>query len=93
MSSCDEYAVKTLRYLDNDLEAPELKDFLFHLESCAGCREQLELEKELSATLRRSRPLYSAPAALRPRVSAAVAQASQSSSTDRPRSFRGSLPA
>lgn len=84
MNCCDEYAVKTLRYLDNDLEGQELEDFLLHLDSCASCREELEAEKELSATLHRSRPLYSAPAALRSRVSAAVAQRSASSSAHRP---------
>jgi hypothetical protein len=72
MSSCDEYAIKTLRYLDEDLEGQELEDFLSHLDSCAWCREQLEAEKELSATLHQSRPLYSAPVALRDRVAAVI---------------------
>lgn len=74
MNRCDEYATETLLYLDNDLEAQELEDFLSHLESCAGCREHLEAEKKLSATLRRTRPLYSAPVALRDRVAAAALQ-------------------
>lgn len=74
MKSCDEYAIKTLRYLDEDLEGQELEDFLSHLDSCAKCREQLEAEKELSAALHRSRPLYSAPAALCDRVAAYVAE-------------------
>jgi mycothiol system anti-sigma-R factor len=74
MNSCDEYAIKALRYLDNELEEQELKDFLWHLASCASCREQLDAERDLSAILHRSRPLYSAPAALRSRVSAAVAE-------------------
>jgi hypothetical protein len=74
MNRCDEYAVKTLRYLENDLEGPELEDFLSHLESCANCRGRVEAEKELSGTLHRSRPLYSAPAALREWVAAAVTQ-------------------
>jgi hypothetical protein len=70
MISCDEYAIKILRYLDEDLEGQELEDFLSHLDSCAWCREQLEAEKELSAILHRSRPLYSAPLVLRDRVAA-----------------------
>ena len=78
MNSCDEYAIKTLRYLDNELEGLELRDFLSHLEACASCRENLEAEKKLSATLHRSSPLYSAPAALRARVAAAVGQNSTS---------------
>jgi hypothetical protein len=83
MKSCDECAIKTLRYLDNDLHGQELEDFLSHLHSCAGCRERLEAEKELSATLRRARPLYSAPDALRSRVVARVARATASSGSDR----------
>ena len=74
MNSCDEYAVKTLRYLDDDLEGLELEDFLSHLESCANCRAHVEAEKELSATLHRSRPLCSAPAALRDWLAAAVTE-------------------
>src|SRR5215469_2482812 len=80
MTSCDEYAIKTLRYLDNALEGLELKGFLSHLEACASCRENLEEEKQFSAALRRSRPLYSAPAALRDRVTAALVQNSAASS-------------
>ena len=72
MNSCDEYAIKMLLYLDNSLEEQELEDFLSHLSSCARCREHLRAEKELSATLHRCRPLYSAPVALRDRVAASV---------------------
>jgi hypothetical protein len=75
MNNCDEYAIKALRYLNNDLEGQELKDFLSHLKFCASCQEHLEAEKKLSVTLQRSRPLYSAPAALRDRVAAATLQA------------------
>jgi hypothetical protein len=75
MNSCDEYAIKALRYLDNDLEGQELEDFLSHLKCCASCREHLEAEKKLSATLHRCRPLYSASATLRDRVAAATMQA------------------
>ena len=70
MNSCDEIVVKTLRYLDNDLQGQELEEFRSHLQSCASCRAHLEAEKALSQTLHRSRPLYSAPATLRARVSA-----------------------
>jgi anti-sigma factor RsiW len=72
MNSSDDYSIKILRYLDEDLEGQELEDFLAHLDSCAGCQEQLEAEKELSATLHRFRPLYSVPSALRDRVATAV---------------------
>ena len=72
MSPCDEYRVKILRYLDNDLRGHELVDVRSHLEACADCRASLEAEQALSHLLQRSRPLYSAPAALHSRVSTAV---------------------
>src|SRR5215813_2307239 len=74
MSSCLEYSVKTLRYLDNDLKGQELEDFLAHVNTCADCRARLDSEQALSQLLKRSRPLYSAPAVLRARVSAATAR-------------------
>jgi anti-sigma factor (TIGR02949 family) len=70
--SCDDYSVETLRYLDGDLEGQELEVFRSHLSSCLNCREHLEKEKALSQLLRRARPLYTAPASLRTRVSTAV---------------------
>ena len=78
MNPCDEYRVKTLRYLDDDLQGDELIDFRNHLKACAECRANLEAEQALSYVLYRSRPLYLAPAALRSRVSAAVMQHSES---------------
>ena len=72
MSLCDACSVKILRYLDGGLQGSELDNFRTHLESCADCRASLEEEQALSLLLRRSRPLYSAPAALRARVSAAI---------------------
>jgi hypothetical protein len=74
MNRCDECGTKTLLYLDNDLEGQELEDFLWHLRSCSSCQQRLEAEKKLSEALHRSRPLYSAPAALRDRVAAATLQ-------------------
>src|SRR5262249_48320116 len=74
MSGCTQYEAKTLRYLDGDLRGLELEDFRSHLESCENCRAQVETEQNLSRILRQSRPLYSAPASLRARVSAATTQ-------------------
>jgi anti-sigma factor RsiW len=70
---CDAFAVALLRYVDHDLVGQELQDFQSHLESCTSCQETLEKEKALSQLLHRNRPLYSAPAELRARVSAAAA--------------------
>jgi mycothiol system anti-sigma-R factor len=80
-NSCDEYAVAALRYIDNDLEGEELENFRSHLDSCANCRAHVEREKALSQLLHQSRPLYSAPAALRARVNAAAAQIAASAPT------------
>ena len=74
MNSCDEIVVRTLRYLGNDLQGQELEEFRAHLQSCASCRAHFDSEKALSQTMHRSRPLYSAPAALRARVSALAIQ-------------------
>jgi hypothetical protein len=46
MNSCDEYAIKTLRYPGKDPEGEELGYFLSHLDSCARYWEKLEAEKE-----------------------------------------------
>lgn len=90
MCPCDEYRVKTLRYLDHDLQGQELADFRTHLETCAHCRASLEAEQALSRLMHRSRPLYSAPAALRSRISSTVLQHSESESARRG-FYRGAL--
>ena len=75
MSNCDEYVIKTLRYLDSDLKVHELEDFCGHVECCAACRSHLNAERGVSQMLHRSRPLYSAPTELRDRVSAIMRRA------------------
>ena len=72
MSFCDEYSSRVLSYMDNRLQGQDLDDFRSHLEDCSTCRARVETERSLSQFLRRSRPLYSAPPALRARVAAAV---------------------
>jgi hypothetical protein len=74
MSSCDDFSLKVLHYLEDRLQGQELRDFLAHLEICPYCRASLETERALSQLLHQFRPLYSAPPALRARVSAAVEQ-------------------
>ena len=74
MSPCDEYSRRVLSYLEDRLRGQELDDFRTHLEDCSNCRAKVETERSLSQLLRRSRPLYSAPPALRARVAAAVEQ-------------------
>jgi anti-sigma factor RsiW len=74
MNPCEKHSVNILRCLDNELSGQELQDFRNHLASCSSCTTHLEEERELSRLFQRSRPLYSAPAALRARVSAAAMQ-------------------
>jgi mycothiol system anti-sigma-R factor len=68
MKGCDDYSETIQLYLDRELSGRDLEDFQAHLEECEACRGELEAQESLSVLLRRSRPLYSAPDALRARV-------------------------
>jgi mycothiol system anti-sigma-R factor len=68
MKGCDDYCATIQVYLDWELSGQDFEDFPAHLEQCEACRTELEAEERLSALLHRSRPLYSAPDALRVRV-------------------------
>jgi anti-sigma factor RsiW len=69
MKDCgDNYGSTLQLYRDKELSGRELEEFEAHLEVCAACRAELEAGEELSRLLHRSRPLYSAPDALRDRV-------------------------
>jgi mycothiol system anti-sigma-R factor len=68
MKGCDDYSATIQFYFDRELSGLDLDDFRAHLEECEACRAELEAQEKLSALLRRSRPLYSAPDALRARV-------------------------
>jgi mycothiol system anti-sigma-R factor len=68
MKGCDDYSATIQIYLDWELSGQDLEDFSPHLEQCEACRTELEAEERLSALLHRSRPLYSAPDALRARI-------------------------
>jgi len=72
MDSFTDRSLDILRYLDNQLNIKELEIFCAHLRTCKECTAQLEAEQALSRLLRDSAPLYTAPSALRARVSAAL---------------------
>jgi anti-sigma factor RsiW len=74
MSHCDERSTDILLYLDNALTGQRFEDFCAHLAGCSNCRERLQEELALTSVLRKTRPLYLAPQALRARVAATVAQ-------------------
>jgi mycothiol system anti-sigma-R factor len=73
MKGCDDYSATIQIYLDWELSGQDLEDFPPHLEQCEACRTELEADERLSALLHRTRPLYSAPDALRARVLQAAA--------------------
>jgi mycothiol system anti-sigma-R factor len=68
MKDCDGDNTILRRFLDGELRGQELLEFRDHIEQCAGCRQELKEEEELSRLLHRTRPLYAAPDALRERV-------------------------
>jgi anti-sigma factor (TIGR02949 family) len=68
MTGCDDYGANIQLFLDRELSGRELEVFRVHLEDCETCRADLEAAEELSHLLRRSRPLYAAPDALRRQV-------------------------
>jgi mycothiol system anti-sigma-R factor len=72
MKGCHDYSATIQLYLDRELSGQDLEAFRVHLEGCQACRAELEAEEKLSALLHRSRPLYSAPDALRARVTQAA---------------------
>ena len=75
MNECGDHTVDVMLYLDDELSDEKLMEFLAHLKICAHCRASLDEQLALSATLHRSRPLYSAPPKLRARVAASLAKA------------------
>ena len=68
MKGCEDYGATIHTGYDKELSGSDLEDFLAHLRGCEACRTEFEAEKSLSSLLRRSRPLYTAPDALRARI-------------------------
>jgi anti-sigma factor RsiW len=60
MKGWDEYGTTIQLYVDGELNDQDLEAFHAHLARCADCQIELKAEEELSALLRRTRPLYSA---------------------------------
>ena len=69
---CD-YAEDRLHgYLDGELDAAGAADFERHLESCPRCREEIEAERALQASLAKAQLYERAPARLRRVVEAQI---------------------
>jgi anti-sigma factor (TIGR02949 family) len=74
MKGCDDYCSSIQLFLDEELSDQDLEECCAPLEGCPACRKELETEETLSDLLHRSRPLYSAPDALRARVLQTMAE-------------------
>jgi mycothiol system anti-sigma-R factor len=68
MKDCEDYGTTIQLYLDKELSGLDLEEFRAHLEECEVCRSELAAGEQLSNLLHRSRPLYSAPDALRKQI-------------------------
>jgi predicted anti-sigma-YlaC factor YlaD len=68
MNGCNAYSAIIQLYFDHELTGPYMEDARVHLRKCEACQAQFEAEARLSHLLRRFRPLYFAPDALRGRV-------------------------
>jgi anti-sigma factor RsiW len=91
MKDCGVYGTTIQLYLDRELSSLELEEFRAHLDECAACRAEVEEEEVLSGLLHRSRPLYSAPEALRERGLQITAKPLPSTSYAPPRLRKRSL--
>lgn len=68
MKGCEDCSATIHTGLGKELSGPDLEEFLAHLTGCETCRAEFEAEERLSSLLQRSRPLYTAPDALRARI-------------------------
>jgi mycothiol system anti-sigma-R factor len=68
MKDCGDYSEAIRLYLDSELHGPRITALRAHLERCPACRQELEVEEELSCLLKRAKPLYLAPRSLRKRI-------------------------
>ncbi len=71
-SSCGRLAPAVETYLDGELAPQQMVDVETHLAECSGCRERVALDRAVRVTLKRQ--TTPAPASLRDRVVAAMAE-------------------
>jgi len=68
MNQCDNIRTQIVFYLDDELQASEVKALEAHLIECDGCRELVDNERRFFTALRGSQPLSPASPELRARV-------------------------
>ena len=71
---CSEVRKFVYVYLDGEFEPRECADFERHVADCAGCREEVELERSFHGLLRERLDRPTAPPALRARILADIDQ-------------------
>jgi mycothiol system anti-sigma-R factor len=67
-TDCHEVLGRVYEYLDGELGEPDVERIRFHLDCCAPCLAQYELDTALKALLRRSCACEPAPLELRARI-------------------------
>jgi mycothiol system anti-sigma-R factor len=65
---CDEVLRKVYSFIDNELEGASLDEIRQHLDECAPCLEQFDLERSLKKLVHRSCTGEHAPEGLRERI-------------------------
>src|SRR5919106_5768543 len=61
-------------YLDDELQEGERLAVEAHVKGCADCRAALDAERELISAIRKARPAYRTPPALREKVAKLLAE-------------------
>jgi anti-sigma factor RsiW len=59
-------------YLDDELQEADRLALETHVKGCAECRAALEAERDLIVSVRKARPVYAAPDALRSKITSAI---------------------
>ena len=72
MNSCERHSLRLMLHLDGELDVGEQRLVRAHLETCGACRNAFRRERLFRKGIRRRRPLYAAPDALRARVASLV---------------------
>ncbi len=88
MKGCEEVRARVVLYLDDELRGEEAELVEAHLEGCASCADRVEDERRFLEALRSQRPLHGAPAALRERIAAIVAEGAERASAPGARRLR-----
>jgi mycothiol system anti-sigma-R factor len=68
MNTCEDVRAQMVFYLDDELHASERALLDAHIKECVACRECFDRERRFLDSLRRARPLETAPPQLRERI-------------------------